>query len=206
MSARIITVEPSLASRASSRSYSRPARRGADLVDRLNDLEYEKRSRRHSHAGSLVLARPGADRSVQDINDEIRALEAEKQAYRYENRAAEERDIAYRYRERALSEAPRSRYGSEREVIVEDDSRRSRSRYGSERGLIVEEEFRRGPERDYMYEERRRSKPPAELVVYDEERYGPREVVYERARSPPRNVVRVQKDRKGRLSLVRSTH
>ncbi|KAI5360218.1 hypothetical protein Slin15195_G120810 [Septoria linicola] len=190
MAARIVTVEPTIVSRATSRSSSRPSRRGADLIDRLNALENEKRSRRHSHAGSLVLARPGADRSVQDINDEIRALEAEKQAYRYENRASEERDLAYRYRERASSEAPRSRYGSERDLIIEEEYRRHR------------------PEQDYIYEESRRtrSRPPAELVLYDREKYGPREVVYERAKSPPRNVVRVQKDRKGRMTLVRSTH
>ncbi|KAM3420853.1 hypothetical protein BST61_g4092 [Cercospora zeina] len=188
MAARIMTVEPSLESGYTSRSHSRPSRRGADLIDRLNHLEHEKRSRRHSHAGSLVLARPEADRSVHDINAEIRALEAEKQAYRYESRASEERDLAYLYRERASSESPRSRYGSERDLLIE------------------EEDFRRLPERDSMYEESRRarSRPPSELVLYDREKYGPREVVYERAKSPQRNVVRVQKDRKGRLSLVRS--
>lgn len=188
MAAKIMTVEPSLASSYSSRSHSRPSRRAADLIERLNDLEHEKRSRRHSHAGSLVLARPGADRSVDDINNEIRALEAEKQAYRYESRASEERDLAYKFRERASSEAPRSRYGSERDLIIEED-------------------FRRLPAKEYVHEEyrRERSRPPEELVLYDRERYGPREVVYERARSPQRNVVRVQKDRKGRLSLVRSS-
>jgi hypothetical protein len=47
--------------------------------------------------------------------------------------------------------------------------------------------------------------PPQDLILYDPEKYGPREVVYRRAPTPPRNVVRVQKDRKGRLALVRST-
>ncbi|KAF2208997.1 hypothetical protein CERZMDRAFT_100752 [Cercospora zeae-maydis SCOH1-5] len=189
MATRIMTVEPSLASGFSAPSHSsRPSRRGADLIDRLNHLEHEERSRRHSHAGSLFLARPEADRSVHDINAEIRALEAEKQAYKYESRASEERDLAYRYRERAVSESPRSRYVSERDILTEED-------------------FRRMPERDYMYEESRRARsiPPAELVLYDREKYGPREVVYERAKSPQRNIVRVQRDRKGRLSLVRSS-
>jgi hypothetical protein len=189
MAARIITVEPTLVSSAASRSSSRPSRRGADLIERLNALENEKRSRRLSHAGSLVLARPGVDRAMQDINNEIRALEAEKQAYRYEDRASEERDLAHRFRDRASSEAPRSRYGSERDFFVEED-------------------YRRRPESEYYSEEARRtrSRPPAELVLYDRERYGPREVIYERAKSPPRNIIRVQKDRKGRLSLVRSAH
>lgn len=218
MAAQIVTVEPSLASGASGATARSHTRRGADLVERLNALEHEKRSRRHSHAGQLVLApRPGvaaADRSVRDINDEIRALEAEKQAYRYETRAAAERDMAHRFRSRASSEAPapRSRFLSEREILLQEgDVRRSRSRYaGSERGLVLhKEEFGRGPGRDFVYEEwerRHRSQPPAELVLYDPERYGPREVVYERAPSPIRKVVRVRKDRKGRMSLVRSAH
>lgn len=46
-----------------------------------------------------------------------------------------------------------------------------------------------------------------QLVQIREER--PREEVVkivERERSPPRNVVRVEKDRKGRMALVRSAH
>lgn len=132
---------------------------------------------------------------MHEINDEIRALEAERQAQKYERRAEDERDLAYRFRERAASE---------------NRSRRSGSRYGSEREYVVEKdvEYYREPSRDYAYEEyrRERSRAPDELVLRDRERYGPREIVYERAPSPPRNVVRVQKDRRGRMSLVRSAH
>lgn len=45
-----------------------------------------------------------------------------------------------------------------------------------------------------------------QLVEYREDR--PREVlrIAERERSPPRNVLRVEKDRKGKMALVRSSH
>ncbi|KAJ9630484.1 hypothetical protein H2203_001005 [Taxawa tesnikishii (nom. ined.)] len=47
-----------------------------------------------------------------------------------------------------------------------------------------------------------------EVVEYREERPRRSEIVeyVERPRSPPRNVVRIEKDRKGRMALVRSAH
>jgi hypothetical protein len=47
-----------------------------------------------------------------------------------------------------------------------------------------------------------------QLVEYRETRVPGREtlIIEERDRSPPRNVVRVEKDRKGRMALVRSAH
>ncbi len=52
-----------------------------------------------------------------------------------------------------------------------------------------------------------RTEEDYQLVEYREPRQT-REVVdvYERDKSPPRNVLRVEKDRKGRMALVRSTH
>ena len=44
-----------------------------------------------------------------------------------------------------------------------------------------------------------------QVVEYREPRRDVLEIV-ERDRSPPRNVVRVEKDRKGRMALVRSTN
>lgn len=61
--------------------------------------------------------------------------------------------------------------------------------------------IRERPEDEYQLVEYR-SREPREarevLTLYDER--------VERERSPPRNVVRVEKDRKGRMALVRSTH
>jgi hypothetical protein len=60
--------------------------------------------------------------------------------------------------------------------------------------------IRERPEDEYQLVEYR-SREPREarevLTLYDE---------HERERSPPRNVLRVEKDRKGRMALVRSTH
>lgn len=52
-----------------------------------------------------------------------------------------------------------------------------------------------------VVEERRivRRAPQDEIVLFGKDRY-------ERPKSPPRNVVRVEKDRKGRMSLVKSSH
>lgn len=55
---------------------------------------------------------------------------------------------------------------------------------------------RERPEEDFQLVEYREHRPRDELVVYDK--------VYER--ESPRNVVRVEKDRKGRMALVRSAH
>lgn len=55
--------------------------------------------------------------------------------------------------------------------------------------------LRERPEEEFQLVEYR-DRPRDELVVYERER----------ERSPPRNVVRVEKDRKGRMALVRSTH
>lgn len=54
---------------------------------------------------------------------------------------------------------------------------------------------------------RLRSDEEYQLVEY-RERGPPREVVefVEREKEPPKSVVRVEKDRKGRMALVRSTH
>jgi hypothetical protein len=57
--------------------------------------------------------------------------------------------------------------------------------------------LRENPDEEFsLVEYRSRSRPRNELVVYERER----------EKSPARNVIRVEKDRKGRLALVRSTH
>lgn len=91
-------------------------------------------------------------RSDRDINAEIRALETERRALRFEREAEQKRDMAIRLRERRSA----------------DDLQ-----------LV---EYRR-PARE-------------ELIFYERER----------EKSPPRNVIRVEKDRKGRMALVRSAH
>lgn len=110
----------------------------------------ERAPSHHHHAGSLVLSERH-HQSDRDINQEIRALEAERRALRLERDAEQKRDLAMRIRD------PSS------------------------------EEFQ-------MVEYRNRSRPRGDLVVY------------EREKSPPRNVIRVEKDRKGRMALVRSSH
>ena len=56
--------------------------------------------------------------------------------------------------------------------------------------------IRERPEEDYQLVEYRSHSRPAREVLE----------ITERERSPPRNVVRVEKDRKGRMALVRSQH
>lgn len=102
----------------------------------------ERAPSHHHHAGSLVLSERH-HQSDRDINQEIRALEAERRALRLERDAEQKRDLAMRIRD------PSS------------------------------EEFQ-------MVEYRNRSRPRGDLVVY------------EREKSPPRNVIRVEKDRKER--------
>ena len=57
--------------------------------------------------------------------------------------------------------------------------------------------IRERPEEEYQLVEYRDRPAREVLTLYDER---------ERERSPPRNVLRVEKDRKGRMALVRSTH
>lgn len=119
---------------------------GPEFYEERKTIVEERAPSRHS--GAVILAERD-HRSDRDINAEIRALEAERRALRYEREAEEKRELALRVRER--------------------------------------------PEEEYQ------------LVEY-RDRYPREEIVYERERSPPRNVVRVEKDRKGRMALVRSTH
>lgn len=104
----------------------------------------------HDHHGGALIVQERDYRSDRDINAEIRALETERRALRFEREAEQKRDMAVRLRERRSA----------------DDLQ-----------LV---EYRR-PAREEM-------------------------VVYEREKSPPRNVIRVEKDRKGRMALVRSAH
>ena len=107
------------------------------------------------------------ERSEAELKAEIRALEAERSALRYERQA---------------------------------DAHSSRGHghgHGHSHGqeIIVRER----PEEEYQVVEYRPRQERREVVEYvDRER--------ERDRSPPRNVVRVEKDRKGRMALVRSAH
>lgn len=162
-----------------------------DRLSFLDRLPSESGRRARSHSQSLVPAPPAGDRrSISDINDEIRSLEAERRhrarehelrGFRDELKAEEEFALADKYR--------RHPHIGREELVVYDRSRsRSRPQYTDEEVVLFDRE-----------RERRRD----ELVVYDE--YG-RPTYYKKERSPPRNVVRVEKDRKGRMSLVRSTH
>ncbi|KXS98492.1 hypothetical protein AC578_2607 [Pseudocercospora eumusae] len=73
------------------------------------------------------------------------------------------------------------------------------------RALRLEREA--GQKLDLALRLRERPEEEFQLVEY-RDRSRPRQetVIYERERSPPRNVVRVEKDRKGRMALVRSSH
>jgi len=64
----------------------------------------------------------------------------------------------------------------------------------------------REAEDKYLVRTRDRTDEEYQLVEYREDR--PREVlrIAGRERSPPRNVLRVEKDRKGKMALVRSSH
>lgn len=103
----------------------------------------------------------------------------------------------------------RGRERSEAELKAE-----IRALEAEQRALRVERE---APERREVLvrerpEERReivvRERPEEEYQVVEyRPRQERREVEYvERERSPPRNVIRVEKDRKGRMALVRSAH
>ena len=61
--------------------------------------------------------------------------------------------------------------------------------------------IRERPEEEYQLVEYRDRPAREVLTLYDE-----REREIERERSPPRNVLRVEKDRKGKMALVRSSH
>ncbi|KAI7160256.1 hypothetical protein KC349_g3640 [Hortaea werneckii] len=100
-------------------------------------------------------------------------------------------------------------------VVQDRDYRSDRDIQAEIRALEAE---RRALKLEREAEERRdiatriRDRPLTEeeyhMVEYSEHR--PRETLYieerERERSPPRNVIRVEKDRKGRMALVRSAH
>merc|ERR1712070_1220010 len=100
-------------------------------------------------------------------------------------------------------------------VVQDRDYRSDRDIQAEIRALEAE---RRALKLEREAEERRdiatriRDRPLTEeeyhMVGYSEHR--PRETLYieerERERSPPRNVIRVEKDRKGRMALVRSAH
>ncbi|EME44428.1 hypothetical protein DOTSEDRAFT_24470 [Dothistroma septosporum NZE10] len=175
------TIEPPILRAKSVASRGRPA-----FLDRIED---DRSSRVRSHSQSLVLVDQNR-RSLRDLDDEIRALEAqrerereagryERKALRDEQRAAEEYRLASRLRE----PPPRDAY---------EFRERSTSRFRANEVDLIDDSLTR------RSESRRRD----ELVVYD--RYG-QPTYYRREKSPPRNVVRVEKDRKGRMSLVRST-
>lgn len=164
MSAAVKTVAPShTGSKYSSRSSSKSSysvnsganRTANDVIERIH-LAETRSIRPRSHAGSLVLARPQDPRSVEDINAEIAALEAESRARHLERKAESERELAM-----SIRDAPHYDIVEERQII-----RRPREE---------------------------------EIVLFEKDRY-------ERRKSPPRNVVRVEKDRKGRMALVKSSH
>lgn len=71
----------------------------------------------------------------------------------------------------------------------EAEERRDRATRLRERPGLSEEEYRLVEYSDY-------DRPRRPLLIEETER----------ERSPPRNVVRVEKDRKGRMALVRSAH
>ena len=76
------------------------------------------------------------------------------------------------------------------------------------RALKLEREAEERRDRAAGMRERGLTEEEYELIQYDERR--PRETLLieerERERSPQRNVIRVEKDRKGRMALVRSAH
>jgi hypothetical protein len=106
--------------------------------------------------------------------------------------------------------SPSSQHGTlvlqERDYRSDRDIQQEISRLEAERRALRLE--READERRNMAV-RIRERPAEEyqLVEYTEPRQA-REVleVYERERSPPRNVLRVEKDKKGRMALVRSSH
>ena len=117
---------------------------------------------------TIYLPERGRERSEAELKAEIRALEAEQRALRYEREA----------------ENPPRRERPEREERREE-----------RREIVVRER----PEEEYQVVEYRPRQERREVVEYvDRER--------EREKSPPRNVIRVEKDRKGRMALVRSAH
>jgi hypothetical protein len=94
----------------------------------------------------------------------------------------------------------------EREYRSDRDIQQEISRLEAERrALRLEREAE--DRRNMALQIRERGVDEYQLVEYNQPRVA-REVleVYDRDRSPPRNVVRVEKDRKGRMALVRSSH
>ncbi|CAK4033183.1 Hypothetical predicted protein [Lecanosticta acicola] len=138
---------------------------------------------------------PG-QKNLAELNEEIRALELERanrarehelRGFKDELKAREEFALADQYRHRHHHHHHHDRAGD----LALYDGTRGRPR-------IVEDEVML-----FDRERSRRRSHDDELVVYD--RYG-RKRYYKRTKSPPKNVVRVEKDRRGRLSLVKSTH
>ncbi|KAF7186759.1 hypothetical protein HII31_11991, partial [Pseudocercospora fuligena] len=159
--AAVRTVEPSLRSYHQSSSHSSrsgPARTAQDVIDRIHAAE-TRSLRPRSHAGSLVIAQKDP-RTVEDINAEIAALEAEARARNYERKAHEERDLA-------LSIHERSRSVGYDEIIEE------RRVYRRPRDEVVLFERNRSlpPRDDYVVYERRRS-PPRNVVRVEKDRKG----------------------------------
>jgi hypothetical protein len=91
-------------------------------------------------------------------------------------------------------------YRSDRDIQAE-----IRALEAERRALRLEREAEE--KRDLALRLREHPEEEYQLVEYREERR-PREMleIVERERSPPRNVIRVEKDRKGRMALVRSSH
>lgn len=167
MSIAVKTVAPSHASsRRSSSLHS--GRSGAnrtsnDVIERIHEAEVRS-IRPRSHAGSLVLAHQHDPRSVEDINAEIAALEAEGRARKLERKADAERELAM-----SIREAP---------LVPEYD-------------IVEERQLVRRPREE-------------EVVLFERDRYERRKRTPSPP-SPPRNVMRVEKDRKGRMALVKSS-
>lgn len=171
MSAAVQSIAPSHVTSKSSRSGAN--RTANDVIEKIHEAE-TRSVRPRSHAGSLVPV-DRDPRSIDEINAEIAALEAEARAKNYERKAYVERDLAYGIRERP---------GDDLQVVEE------RKTY---RRSIDDWDYRRPrTDREIVLFDRSRSTPRDEYVVY------------ERRKSPPRNVLRVEKDRRGRMALVRS--
>lgn len=125
---------------------------------------------------TIYLPDRGRERSEAELKAEIRALEAEQRALRLERE----------------TESP-----ARREVLIREQRPEViiRERPEERRELIVREQR---PEEEYQVVEYRPRPERREVEYVERER--------ERERSPPRNVIRVEKDRKGRMALVRSAH
>jgi len=185
----------------SSSVYSRGRSSTGTLLERINAAEVRS-TRPRSHSRSLVLREPHHHhhhhhRSVEDIEAEIRALEAESRANHLERKAELERELAEDIRD----------YSPPPDRVVVEERRPHHHHHRQPRDeVVLLDRSRSRPREEVFYERRRRSND--ELVVYERSRSRLRDeyVVYKRETSPPRNIVRVEKDRKGRLALVRSAH